>query len=280
MTLLAPFDDGRDKEVQDFNYEVDALEDEHVRREVHTTKVVVDDKNNDDNKGGQQDGSYTETSGKGNKRVRKARTKAQDIVKVTPQPIQQVTTQSPQNIPKNFIKEKREAKKSFDFLNEDDKSDQANESPFASIPKFPSLMSKMRELPTTNTPVAEKKGQLLFSEIGASVKKPDEKSADSLYPFGNNSTNAAPTITAPFNNRPKPSIESLGGGYGAFDHIDDQIGFASREFMQDKSQEFKSYMNSSFKTNFNPFASGEFGRSMEPNDVSNGLHHPAPKYHK
>jgi hypothetical protein len=41
MTLLAPFDCEvqRDKEIQDFNYEVDALEDEHVRRGVHTTKL-------------------------------------------------------------------------------------------------------------------------------------------------------------------------------------------------------------------------------------------------
>lgn len=34
-----PFDIKNDKEIQDYNYEVDALEDEHVRREVVTTKT-------------------------------------------------------------------------------------------------------------------------------------------------------------------------------------------------------------------------------------------------
>lgn len=39
-TLCRPFAVDQDKEIQDFNYEVDALEDEHVRRDVVTTKVM------------------------------------------------------------------------------------------------------------------------------------------------------------------------------------------------------------------------------------------------
>lgn len=46
MTMLAPFDSQRDKEIQDYNYEVDALEDEHARREVHTTRTVDKDESN------------------------------------------------------------------------------------------------------------------------------------------------------------------------------------------------------------------------------------------
>lgn len=276
MTLLAPFEDRRDKEVQDFNYEVDALEDEHVRREVHTTKVVIDENNDIGDKDSKNDGNYTESVGKHNKRTRKAKPKAQPVAKVTPQPIQPIPTHSPQSTPFSNIKAKRESKKSFDFLNGDDKNDQGNDSPFAPTQKFPSLINRSPQMPSASAP--EKKPQLLFSQIGASVRKPEEKGSDSLYPFANSSNNITPTITAPFNNRPKPSIESIGAAIGAFDHIDDQIGFTSREFMQDKSQEFKSYLNSSFKTNFNPFASGEFGRSIEPNEMSRNLHHPTPKY--
>jgi len=35
-----PFDIKKDKEIQDYNYEVDALEDEHVWRDVVTTKPI------------------------------------------------------------------------------------------------------------------------------------------------------------------------------------------------------------------------------------------------
>ena len=38
--LCRPFDSGAEKDIKDFNYEVDALEDEHIRPDVVTTKVT------------------------------------------------------------------------------------------------------------------------------------------------------------------------------------------------------------------------------------------------
>lgn len=285
MTLLAPFEDKRDKEVQDFNYEVDALEDEHVRREVHTTKVVLDEDKDGASKADKNDGNYTETVGKNNKRTRKTRTRAQPVAKVAPKPAQPFQTQAPptlptqntQGTPQNTIQAKREAKKSFDFLGGDDKSDHA-ESPFPSLHKFPPLNNRSPKLPSAL--VAEKKQPLLFSQIGASVTKKEEKAPESLYPFGNNSSSQPPTITPAFNNIPKPSYESIGGGMGAFDHIEEPVGFSgSKDFMLEKSTEQKGF-NNLFKVNFNPFASGEFGRSIEPQEMPRNLAQPTPKYPK
>jgi len=137
MTLLAPFEVHNDKGIQDFNYEVDALEDEHVRREVHTTKVVIEDKSSKVIGG---DPNYIESVAKDNKRVRKARTKFNHIKKIPVQIMNQeipVKTQMEEiPVPINIIKEKREHKKSFDFYNVDDRSENAGESPFSIQPKF------------------------------------------------------------------------------------------------------------------------------------------------
>lgn len=42
QALDTMFDYKQEKNMKDYNYEVDALEDEHVRRGVHTTKTVLD----------------------------------------------------------------------------------------------------------------------------------------------------------------------------------------------------------------------------------------------
>mmetsp|Transcript_21432 Transcript_21432/g.19010 ORF Transcript_21432/g.19010 Transcript_21432/m.19010 type:complete len:185 (+) Transcript_21432:2-556(+) len=184
-------------------------------------------------------------------------------------------------MPTNVIKNKREAKKSFDFYNGDDRSDNHSESPFSSNmqPKF--MPTVIRSPQLQHDPV--KKEPLLFRDIGANMEKIEEKVQDTnMSPFGALSNNFPPTLPAAFN-RPKPSIESIGHGMsGAFDHIEEPIGFVSREFMdrsQDNHNDQKGFSNM-FKPSFNPFASGEFGRSFEPNDMNRNLLHPTPKYQK
>ena len=276
MTLLAPFEVNRDKDIQDFNYEVDALEDEHVRREVHTTKVVADDDNDNTVKQEIGDKNYTEVINKSNnKRARKARNRTNIPQNPPPQlipPINQKVEE--RSLPTNTIKKKREAKKSFDFYNGDDKSDHHSESPFSSTQQ--KFMPTVIRSPTI--PQKQQKQPLLFSQIGAKMAKNDDKIQDSnSYPFGNSNNTLPPVIPAPFNNRPKPSIESLGHGMGAFENLDEGLPFASREFLE-KNTDANNDQRFSFKP-FNPFTSGEFARSFEPNpEIPRNLIHPTPKY--
>ena len=279
MTLLAPFEVSRDKEIQDFNYEVDALEDEHVRREVHTTKVIVDeDEENGNKKEAKDKNNYTEIVNKNNKRARKARGRQQAVPKPAPQPIQAFKPKMEEKpMPTNAIKTKREAKKSFDFYNGDDKSDNHSESPFSAMNQK-ILPNVIRSPQIQQNP--PKKQPLLFSQISANVGRNEEKAQDtSNYPFGMAHNNLPPTLPAAFNSRPKPSIESIGQGIGAFENIEEPIGFVSREFM-DRSHENqndqKGFGSNIYKP-FNPFASGEFGRSFEP-EIGRNLLHPTPKY--
>lgn len=282
MTLLAPFEVQNDKDIQDFNYEVDALEDEHIRREVHTTRVVMDEEHLKINKEAAADQNYTETIRKNNKRVKKVKSKPKAVHKSPVQVIKPIKKEAENKFTTtNTIKDKREHKKSFDFYNPDDRSDNISESPFSIQPKFNSLAPIS---PTIRQNEVKKEPILKFSEIGENMKTTENKNQDSnLYPFGNPGSANLPSIPAPFNNRPKPSMESIGGGIGAFDHIEDPVGFVSREFMMDRSQDNQNDQKGFgglFKVNFNPFASNEYGRSIEPNEISRNLLHPTPKYQK
>lgn len=170
MTLLAPFEVQKDKDIQDFNYEVDALEDEHIRREVHTTKRVKDDESESGIKQEYSDISYTELSAKNNnKRIKKA--KGREPPKVFPPTDDTMKHEDKPKFPSLLVK--REAKKSFDFLNNDDHSDNNSESRYPSIPKF------SQELGTASNLQKEIKNKpLLFSQIGSRVNKDIKEEKD------------------------------------------------------------------------------------------------------
>ena len=46
--LSRPFNYDREAVIKDYNYEVDALEEEHLKREVHTTKKEISDEEEDE----------------------------------------------------------------------------------------------------------------------------------------------------------------------------------------------------------------------------------------
>lgn len=260
MTLLAPFDVQRDKEIQDFNYEVDALEDEHVRREVHTTKIVAEEEQNDEsaNKHDYNDNSFTNNSQK-NKRTRKIRGKPKP--KETQLPRLQNT---PDEKPKpTSLKMKREQKKSIDMFKEEVRSDD-NSEPHPIIPNFSGNNNK---------------GQ------------PQIVKEKSKFSFAASNANLQPAIPPPFR-KPIPSMESV-NGFGDFGNMDDPMYFkmlnrsiekmpqtVSREFM-DHNNDHEDRVNNVFRNFSTPFASGEFGRIFEqPNDQHRNLIHPTPKYQK
>lgn len=165
MTLLAPFEVQKDKDIQDYNYEVDALEDEHVRREVHTTKIVVDEESDTPLKQEASDHSYNDNSGLNNQRTKKGRGRG----KQKQSPIQNAKPVE-EKVKYPSLKAKREAKKSFDFLNGDDHSDNNSELPYPSIPKYSPTLGQNTHAGSEN----KIKQSLTFSQIGARVNKDND----------------------------------------------------------------------------------------------------------
>lgn len=168
MTLLSPFEAQKDKDIQDFNYEVDALEDEHVRREVHTTKIVVDEESDTNNRQELSDHSYNDNNGTNAKKKKgRGRGKQKQSPIQDPKPVEE-------KVKYPSIKAKREAKKSFDFLNGDDHSDNNSELPYPSIPKYSPTLGQ-----NTNAGSENKiKQSLTFSQIGARVNKDNDADKD------------------------------------------------------------------------------------------------------
>jgi hypothetical protein len=291
MTLLAPFEISRDKEVQDFNFEVDALEDEHVRREVHTTKIVANDGQDAGAKKDQHsENSLTEkNSQKGNKRVRKDRAQ-----KPKPKPNlakQQAKQIIDEKLSKHLsVKDKRESKKSFDMYTPEDRSENASESPFSANPRF-APMSRSPQIHAT----FQKRQNVFSNNVGPGGNKAEDKSNDNNL-FGSMPTTLTPAIPPPFK-RPMLSVESIGGGLGGFEkgfeNMDNSLDFnminksferiqpsVSREFMERAHQDQNDNKGfSSFKC-FTPNASGEFGGVFGNNDQPRNLLHPTPKYQK
>ena len=261
MTLLAPFDVERDREIQDFNYEVDALEDEHIRRDVHTTKLVPEEEQSsepvtkqDVNENNNANNSQRIIKNKKNRD--KGKNKESQAPKQTPKVAEDRTKQT-------SWKTKREKKKSFDLYKEEYRSDD-NSEPHPIIPTF-------------------------SGGNKSTYQAPKEKSK---FSFGPANTNLPPAIPPPFSRKPNPSMES-GNGFGTFDNMDDPMYFkmlnrsfekipqtVSREFM-DNNNDHNDRMHNVFKGFNTPFASGEFGKMFEPqNEQNRNLIHPTPKYHK
>jgi hypothetical protein len=293
MTLLAPFGMQRDYDIQDFNYEVDALEDEHVRRDVHTTKVIADEDSNSNNQVERHDDNGNSDSAKNtNKRSRKPRGKTHHKAhsKATP-PIQKQNLKSikeEQPVPQNKIQNKRQAKKSFDLFNGDDRSDNHSESPYSITPSFIANLNRSSHLGQRELD----KQPLLFSQINHQIKKEEKSQDQSNFPFGKSPNNLAPAIPPPFK-RPMLSVESIGNGIGDFSNIDDSLNFnmikgsmermpasISREFMERNNNDHNDNKGYGVFKSFTPFASGEFGKIFDNNEQPRNLYNPKPKYHK
>jgi len=283
MTLLAPFEVQRDKEIQDFNYEVDALEDEHVRREVHTTKIVDKEESDSVIKQEPSDNSYTDNSTKNNKRTRKAK------ANVKPKQNKVQTPDSTRNIEEKVkptsLQAKRDSKKSFEIYKDDYSNDDNSESPYP-LPRFSPNIGLNPQLPKANP----SKPPLLFSQIGARMKENPEKKEQNRFSFAATTTNLPPAIPPPFR-KPVPSIESI-NELGGFGHLDDPMYYnksmekmpqtISREFMDRHNHDHheNKTTHNVFKS-FTPFASGEFGMLFDnQNDMHRNLLHPTPKYQK
>jgi hypothetical protein len=293
MTLLAPFGMQRDYDIQDFNYEVDALEDEHVRRDVHTTKVIADEDSNSNNLVEKHDDNGNSDSAKNtSKRSRKPRGKTQHKAhyKATP-PTQKQNLKSikeEQPVPQNKIQNKRQAKKSFDLFNGDDRSDNHSESPYSITPSFIANLNRSSHLGQRDLD----KQPLLFSQINHQIKKEEKSQDQSNFPFGKSPNNLAPAIPPPFK-RPMLSVESIGNGIGDFSNIDDSLNFnmikgsmermpasISREFMERNNNDHNDNKGYGVFKSFTPFASGEFGKIFDNNEQPRNLYNPKPKYQK
>lgn len=287
MTLLAPFGMQKDYEIQDFNYEVDALEDEHVRRDVHTTKVLADDDSNSiQHLDKQENNGYSDSAKNDNKRARKSRVKPlPKPIPVQKQNLKIIKEDKP--IPQTKIQDKRQAKKSFDLFNGDDRSDNHSESPYSIAPSFLANLTRSPQLIQR-----EQNKPLLFSQINHQIKKEEKNQDHSNFPFGASSNNLAPAIPPPFK-RPMLSVESIGNGIGDFDNIDESLNFnmikgsmermpasISREFMERHNNDHNDHKSYGVFKSFTPFASGEFGKIFDHNDQPRNLYNPKPKYQK
>lgn len=122
---------------------------------------------------------------KSNKRTRKTISKLQNKKQL---PVHVVKFISPIKahieetvVPLNSVKEKREHKKSLDFLNVDDRSENILDSHFSIQSKSNALTSKN---PVVQQNPLENHSMLKFSDIGDNMKMIENKSQDSnLYPF-------------------------------------------------------------------------------------------------
>jgi hypothetical protein len=312
MTLLAPFEITRDSGIHDFNYEVDALEDEHVRREVHTTKIVIEEDTQQENnekysdvdryKSGLSDNSYNDNSQNDNRRGRKRGRGRQKVpvnvpkmVKHEPEPVQKLSNfrnkrdrKASEHSPNPFAissHERQPSKKSFDWPKEGGEDHSDAPSP---------IMPTNSAMPRTNAPQLNKV-PLLFSQMGASVKQEldRERVEGHRFSFAASNNNLQPAIPPPFKKQPIPSMESM-HGLGNFENYDESLYFSmlnksiergphsiSQEFMAKNAddQQNKNTANS-FRTFGNAFASGEFGKMFEgSNDQQRNILHPTPKYH-
>ena len=206
MTLLAPFESTKDKEIQDFNYEVDALEDEHVRREVHTTKVIMDDSPSEQDV--RQEvilNDYSDDTNK-NKKLKNGRGRG----RIQPVNVLKKDVNINEEKPKfGSIKEKREAKKSFELYRDDYKSDDNSEPPQPIIPHFSGLSKD-------NSPNFKKKEQTSPMNFNYFRQKPQEMlekkdiPISSRFSFASPNPNLQPAIPPPYR-RPIPSMESVHG---------------------------------------------------------------------
>lgn len=206
MTLLAPFETSKDKEIQDFNYEVDALEDEHVRREVHTTKVIMDDSPSEQDVKQELVINDLSEDGNKNKKLKNGRGRG----RIQPVNVLKKEINLVDDKPKfGSIKEKREAKKSFELYRDDYKSDDNSEPPQPIIPHFSGLLKD-------NSPIFKRKE--VTSPISFNQFRP--KSSDGLekkdipistrFSFASPNPNLQPAIPPPYR-RPISSMESVHG---------------------------------------------------------------------
>jgi len=287
MTLLEPFEQHKDKEIQDFNYEVDALEDEHVRREVHTTKVVIDEETEQKAKNEQSENSYANASNKDtNKRTRKA--KGRGKLEAT-SPIKNTIKNEIEKPKYSSLQNKRESKKSFDLFNNEDQSDNNGENPFFNETKFEE--GALRNIPE---PKMSTQKRPMFNPFGAISNKPgiDKMKEGNKFSFAASSTHLPPAIPPPFK-KPMMSMESYNGFGGGFDHHDDiymnalgksteRLAQTSRDFMERNHQEqIDPKQTSQMFKSFTPYSSGEFGKLFDnENDQPRNLLHPTPKYQK
>lgn len=281
MTLLAPFDEQRDKEIQDFNYEVDALEDEHVRREVHTTKIVAEEEEAPP-QNEPSEVSNEQSESRGIKRSRKGRGRGK---KMSPPQTPSIKVEEKPKYPS--LQVKREAKKSFD-LPKDNATEKVSDAGFHLTSRFgPSPGNPIAKPPTA------KKSPILFSQISNRVMGSSDR-RDNKSPFASNGNALQPAIPPPFK-KPMMSMESMNGGLGGYDPMDDGVSFnmlyksiekmspsVSREFMDRHHADNNDHKNANnIFESFTPFASGEFGKLFDNNhEQHRNLLHPTPKYQK
>lgn len=287
MTLLAPFETHRDKEIQDFNYEVDALEDEHVRREVHTTKVIVEDDNDIPVKNEPSENSIANNSNKGsNKRSRKGKGRGKTKQTVD---TRNIVKNDEEKVKYPSLQAKREAKKSFDIFKDEDQSDNNIDLPFASEPKFVSTFGRNNQESRLTPPKKP-----IFGTFGGMYTKPImEKKEGNRFSFAASPNTLAPAIPPPFK-KPMMSVESINGGLGGgFEHMDDiyfnlmnksieKIPQTSRDFMERNHHDQNDNKQTSnvFKS-FTPYSSGEFGKLFDnDNENPRNLLQPTPRYQK
>ena len=293
MTLQAPFDSNSDKEIHDFNYEVDALEDEHVRREVHTTKIVVDEQEkeseheHDKNIGSElshNDNSYSDGKRKSRKRTRgKQKTTSNKNIKNIKQEVSSASKPS-------SIREKRMKKKSFDWCKDEANGDNSDP-PQPLIPQS-QMISRNGQI---HSKIESKPSSLLFSQYSTKAEKDNDKSrkiGSSKFSFGANPTGLQPAIPPPFKKQPIPSMESLTDIVN-FGNLDEAMNFniinksIERGINNRMSEEFMSKNNgeqhdkpSNIYPNFGMFPSAEFSKIIEgSNEPNRNILQPTPKYH-